>query len=135
MEYIAHRRYKEVGVCGEQLNIPYGTRLETDGDFIKTKDGKCVCFTTSENAHIYFARNDDGKGLERGAITHAIAYGKRVPRRFSEEDIEILEKYWGKYLRQDADTILFNHDFFNADIEELGRMVDSLAKTKRCLKC
>lgn len=34
--------------------------------------GAAVCAVTSRNAHQYLARNDDGKGLERGALTMAI---------------------------------------------------------------
>ena len=67
MRFVTHHRYKELALCGEQLNIPYGTELETEGESLVTAEGKAVCYTTSENAKKHFAQNDDGRGLERGA--------------------------------------------------------------------
>ncbi|MCM1059100.1 MAG: hypothetical protein NC452_02275 [Eubacterium sp.] len=72
--------------------------------------------------------------MERGAITYAIAYGKRrnlqpngrTVYRFSDEEIRMLERDWRHFLREDVDVILFNHDFFNADIAELRRFADAL---------
>ena len=32
MRFVTHHRYKELALCGEQLNIPYGTELETEGE-------------------------------------------------------------------------------------------------------
>lgn len=133
MRYVTHNRYKEISACGERLNIPYGTELETAGTFIVTPEGKPVCFTTSENAKLHFARNDDGKGLERGRLTYAIAYSKRGRQsadgaiyRFSDEEREILERDWQRFLRQDVDAILFNESFFAAETEELQRLADAL---------
>ena len=31
MNYVTHHRYKELALCGERLNIPYGTELHTEG--------------------------------------------------------------------------------------------------------
>lgn len=129
MEYITHHRYKAEGACGERMNIPYGTTFNTIGKFIATEDGKAICYTTSENAHLHFARNDDGRGLERGALTYAIAYGqRRTPSgfRFTEEEIDILERDWRHFLRDDVDVILFNHDFFEADVAELERLAAAI---------
>lgn len=130
MQYITIKRFKEIAVCGKKLNIPYGTKLNIISDFIATTDGKAICYPTSENAHRYFARNDDNNGLERGKITYALAYGKRKPTnikdrqfyRFSDKEIKILKRDWKHFLRKDVDVILFNHEFFNADIEELRKM-------------
>lgn len=129
MKYVTHHRYKEMALCGQQLNIPYGTELETEGCTIVTPDGKPICYITSENAQKHFARNDDGKGLERGGLTYAIAYGNRNAGngfRFSEEEKEALIKDWSHFLRPDAGTILFNEDFFAAGQEELQRLADAL---------
>ena len=83
------------------MNIPYGTEMETAGDFIITTEGKPICYATSEAAKMHFARNDDGQGLERGRLTWAIAYSQRVrtgqngrQQRFTEEEIELLERKW-----------------------------------------
>ena len=129
MKYITHHRFRELAVCGDKLNIPYGTELETVANFIITSEGKSICFTTSENAKLHFSRNDDGRGLERGALTYAIAYGKRnrgIGHRFSNEEIKMLERDWGHFLRKDISVILFNEDFFNAEVEELQRLADAL---------
>lgn len=133
MNYVTHHRYKELALCGERLNIPYGTELHTEGVGLVTEEGRLVCYSTSENAKKHFARNDDGKGLERGTLTYAIAYSHRERRsaagrlqRFSDEEIEVLERDWGHFLRQDLEVILFNEDFFAAEPEELRKLAAAL---------
>ena len=134
MEYIVHHRCRETSATGERLNLPYGTRLETIGDFIATPEGKALCFTTSELAHRYLARNDDGQGLERGKLTWAIAYSQRERRsddghrrqRFTDAEIDMLERYWSRYLVPDIETILFNHAFFQAEPKELAPLAAAL---------
>ena len=127
MEYIVHHRCRELSAAGDRLNLPYGTRLNTIGDFIATAEGRAICFTTSELAHRYMARNNDGRGLERGKVSWAIAHSRRERRsddgrhrqRFTDREIEMLEREWSRYLVPDAETILFNHAFFEAEPEEL----------------
>ena len=134
MDYITHHRLRGKAACGQELNIPYGTAFSTIGKFIATQDGGAICYTTSEMAHRYFARNDDGRGLRRGALTYEIAYSNRERfnkvgnrrQRFTDEEIDILERDWSKFLIPDIDVILFNHDFFNADVDELEKMAKSL---------
>jgi len=126
MEYICHRRYKKRGASGKKYLFTRGTRLQTVGDFIAKGDGG-VCLETSEDAHMYFARNDDGKGIERGKYTYQIAYAARKPNlnsddRFTSDEITMLERDYPHYLRQDTDTILFNNEFFNAPVEDLKEM-------------
>lgn len=129
MEYICHTRYKKRGASGREYNLPRGTVLETVGPFI-AKDNTAVCRVDSEDAHVYFARNDDGCGMERGRLTSAIAYSDRHPNedngyRFTDEEIEMLERDYGHFLRK-LDVILFNHDFFNADILTLREIAKRL---------
>lgn len=129
MKYVTHHRFKELALCGERLNIPYGTELDTEGYSIVMPDGRAICYSTSENAKKHFARNDDGRGLERGALTYAIAYSRRDAGngfRFSEEEAEILTRDWGHFLRSDVDVILFNEDFFAAEPEELQKLAAAL---------
>lgn len=133
MKFVTHHRYKELALCGEQLNIPYGTELETDGETITTADGKAVCYWTSENAKKHFSRNDDGRGLERGALTWAIAYSQRQRKsesgavyRFSDGEREMLEREWAHFLRPGLDFIVFNEEFFAAEPEELQKLADAL---------
>lgn len=133
MKYVVHHRYRGPDAGGKPMNVPYGREYETIGDFIATPEGRGICFTTSETAKEYFAVNDDGRGLERGALTYAIAYSRREREwkdgsvhRFSEEEVEMLESRWSHWLRQDVDTILFNNDFFAAQPEDLQRLADAL---------
>ena len=129
MEYIAHKRYKGKAINRKDINLPRGSMLETVGDYIIDQKGNPVCFRQSEIAHKYFARNDDGNGLERGEITFAIAYKARNKSlsgsRFSAADINLLLARWRKYLRP-LDVVLFNDEFFNAPINELRRMKGEL---------
>lgn len=133
MKYVAHHRYRGLDAGGRPMNVPYGTEYDTIGGFIATPEGRGICFPTSEVAHRYFAVNDDGQGLERGALTHAIAYSSRKRKwpdksvhRFSRAEVEMLQRGWDRWLRQDVDTILFNDDFFAAKPEELQRLADAL---------
>lgn len=139
MKYITHHRYRDTALCGKRLNIPYGTELTVTGDCLITPDGQAICFRHSENAKQHFAINDDGMGLIRGALTCAIAYSQRDRtgpdgkwQRFTEEEIAILQRDWGRYLRQDVDVVLFNDDFFCAPVEDLLKIAAALnTKTKR----
>ena len=70
LSYIAHRRAKFNSISGV-VNIPWGTGLEAVDGFIWWGN-KCLCATKSETAHLFFAINEDGRGLERGAATVAI---------------------------------------------------------------
>lgn len=133
MKYIVHHRYRGPDAGGKPVNLRYGTEFETAGDFIATPEGRGICFTTSEVGRRHFAVNGDGRGLARGALTYAIAYSHRARkcsdgsvRRFSEAEAEMLERSWGHWLRQDADVILFNEDFFVSPPEELQALADAL---------
>ena len=77
MRYVLFKRFRGMGLCGN-VNLPYGTVCESEGEII-TKDGNALVLATSENAHQYFARDDDGCGLERGRLTQAIQASLRAP--------------------------------------------------------
>ena len=134
MKFITHRRFKGIAACGEQMNIPYGTELDTAGDCIITPEGKAVCFQTSENAKLHFACNDDGQGLKRGALTWAIAYSERRREsqsgmgvyRFSDEERKMLQRDWPHFLRDDCEFILFNERFFAAPVGQLQKLANTL---------
>ena len=66
MQYIVHRRLKDTAICGG-INIPATTICEEICGVIYY-NGLPVCYTTSENAHQFFARNDDECGLRRGSV-------------------------------------------------------------------
>lgn len=118
MKYITHKRFKSLALCGERLNLSYGTELLADGDILTTLDGKAVCSCKSENAKLYFARNDDGHGLDRGRLTAAII--KTLASHPSCWDKIWVDAVCRKYKRTDhADTWLWDHDFYNADMNDL----------------
>lgn len=133
MKYITHHRFKGIGACGDKFNIPRGKTFEVIAGFIATPEGRAICTTKSENAHKYFAIDDDGMGIERGELTYAIAYSprKRIDSeghcfRLSEEEQLTLRKDWSHFLRPYDDVILFNDDFFNADVEELRKVAKAI---------
>ena len=114
-----------MAIGGKWVNLPYGTELEVIAGCIDTPEGMAVCYSTSEDAKRHFACNDDGRGLERGALSWAIAYARR-PRQFTEAQIDLLERDWSQFLRKDVDTILFNEAFFVAPPEQLQQLAAAL---------
>ena len=116
MEYITTRRFKTKTMSGI-VNLPYGTACELRAETIY-HDGKPLCFVTSENAHNYFSRNDDGQGERRGALVREIMgrlKGNQEAWGRIWEDLSIR-----KYKRVEfADYWLFNHDFYNAPVGDL----------------
>ena len=124
MDYICFNRFKQNALCGE-VNIPYGTKLDETNNVIRYR-GNPICYTTSQNAYDYFARNDDGKGLERGKQTSEII--KLLNNRKDGKYQVRWDRIWGdlsllKYKRPEhPDHWLWNFDFFNASIEELNRI-------------
>ena len=124
MDYICFNRFKQNALCGK-VNIPYGTKLDETNNII-SHCGNPICYTTSQNAYDYFARNDDGKGLERGKLTAEII--KLLNNRKDGKYQDRWDRIWSdlsllKYKRPEHDDYwLWNFDFFNASIEELNRI-------------
>lgn len=125
MNYIAHKRFKDKALCG-YVNIPAVTALKSINGVI-LYNGNPICFDTSENAHQFFARNDDGNGMQRGRLTQAIQ--KRLEKRDSHYQ-ERWDKVWDdsickSYKRTDFDDYwLWNHKFFNAEIDTLKHIAE-----------
>jgi hypothetical protein len=125
MQYICHKRFKGKTLSQDHANIPYGTEFESAGDFL-CDNGKPMMATTSYNCHQHFSRNDDGQGLRRGKLAYAIAYAPRGDKyRFSEEEITMLTRDYQRFLKP-TDMILFNNDFFNAEVSELEELAKKL---------
>ena len=124
MDYICFNRFKQNALSGE-VNIPYGTKLDESNNII-SYCGNPICYIKSQNAYDYFARNDDGKGLERGKLTAEII--KLLNNRKDGKYQDRWDRIWGdlsllKYKRPEHDDYwLWNFDFFNASIEELNRI-------------
>ena len=120
MEYIIHKRFKGKAICGE-VNLPATTLCKYSNGMI-TYNNLPLCLDTSYISHQHFARNDDSQGLLRGKLTTAIQ--KKLNKRDKEYQNR-WDKIWEdlkcqKYKRvEHADFWLWNHDFFNASIEDL----------------
>ena len=130
MKYITHKRFKDKGMTTKTYNIPYSTELTVQNQIIYYNN-EPICYITSENGHKYFSRNDDNQGLERGRLTHAIAYSDRKVNknngfRFTPEERDMLVAEYSHFLVDDQEWILFNHDFFNAEVEELKELAKKL---------
>lgn len=130
MKYVCHRSFRGKGASGKKYFIKKNKELEVAGNFI-TRDVEAICYTTSQVAYEHFARNDDGRGLERGDLTYRIAFSDRHPNedngfRFTPEEIEMLETEYDYFLLKGPDSILFNFEFFNADIDKLQELADRL---------
>ena len=125
MKYIVHRRFKHNAICGE-VNLPAMTECESVDNVI-CLEGKELCVTTSLSAHQYFARNDDGQGMLRGKLTQNIM--KALEAEGDPRTDTVYQAKWDKvwddelcqqYKRiEHADFWLWNHDFYNAPIEDL----------------
>lgn len=140
MKYVAHRNFSgNYFLPGSELQpvvIPEGTEMEIKRDWL-LHDKKHVCMINSYLGHQYFARDDDGRGLERGALTYKIAFEPRQVEgtgyRFSDEERKIICEEYPHWLRQDAMTILFNNEFFAADVDELKKFAERLfGGTTKC---
>lgn len=129
MKYIAHRRFRENALCGP-VNIPAMTEVECE-DGIIIYNNWIVCCEDCENAHQFFARNDDGHGMERGKLTQAIMRTlAKTTGRGDKQHQERWDKVWDDhvcqpYRRADYDDYwLWNHDFFNAPVEDLRHIAE-----------
>lgn len=125
MNYITHRRFRDKAICGD-VNIPAMTEMTEENGVLMYRN-KPICYDTSENAHQYFARNNDGNGMLRGALTQAIQkalakrdndYQKRWDRVWDDEACQ-------PYKRTEFDDYwLWNHEFFHADIDVLRHIAN-----------
>lgn len=139
-QYVAHRRFKENAICGK-VDIKAGEKLtEIGGMLFLGKDP--VCCASSENAHQYFAKNNDGCGLLRGQLTQAIQIALARPDRATPEETRLYIQRWDKvwadklcaiYKRTEYnDFWLWNHEFFGAPIFHLQYIADLVeAKLKK----
>ena len=80
----------------------------------------------SENAHQHFARNDDGKGMERGQLIRAIM--GRLQKRDNEYQAR-WDKVWDdslcqKYKRTEHQDWIWNHGFYNASMDDLEHIAE-----------
>ncbi len=125
VRYIVKKRMREAGISG-RVNLPYGTEVEAVDGMIIYK-GEAVCAVTSRNAHQYLARNDDGQGRERGALTMAITslLEKRDKGYQDRWDLVWEDEISQKYRHPEhEDHFLWGHAFFEAPVEDLRHIAD-----------
>ncbi len=130
MEYIIFKRFKDKAICGN-VNLPAMTICQETNGILHCQvyneakgqsEHKILCRTTSENAHMHFARNDDGEGMQRGHLTEAIikTLAKNDKRHQTRWNKVWKDKVCQAYKRPEhQDHWVWNHAFFNADIETL----------------
>lgn len=129
MKYIVHKRFKNKAICGD-VNLPAMTACECDGAII-SYEGNALCLVKSENAHQFFAIDEDNMGIVRGRLTQAIqkALAKRDANYQNRWDKVWEDAICQQYKREDYDDFgLWNHAFFNADIDVLrhiAKLVDA----------
>ena len=124
MRYIVTRRFRGRAICGA-VNLPYGTTCETQDGYLILDDGRRLCAVTSQNAYDHFSRDDDGLGRERGKLVKDI---RRTLERRDAKHQTRWDKLWAdaganRLRRADhKDFWVWNHDFYNADVNELRRI-------------
>lgn len=132
MEYITIKRYHKKAICEELLDIPVGTKFNTIGEFIVTPDGRPICVTRSYSSHNHFARNDDGNGMRRGLLTYSICNKNRSSAEqngssWTPEEAQLIYDKYSHFLRPEhMDVMLWNNEFFHADIDELEQLTKDL---------
>ena len=114
MKYICTRDYSGVIGTGDTANLAYGAEFDTIGSFI-AHNNAAVCRIGSQVAREHFALNDDGNGLERGAITHYFAF----EHKFTEDEAAKLQTKYSQFLNGGV----FSQDFFDADIDTLRALM------------
>ena len=144
MKYIVAKAFNKGGISG-MFNLPVGTEVIESGGLLHFGSKK-ICWVTGADAKNYFARNDDGKGEERFALTQAIKakiqakkndYAAKVnaiasnmllpPWEREERISEIVDESALAFERIHGNAIadacltngFWNHDFFNAPISTL----------------
>lgn len=142
--YICTKPFNGIAETGKTVHIKQGETLDCIAGRI-ARHNASVCLTTSYVAHQHFAINDDGRGMERGLLTYAIAFEPREREhddgyvyRFSQDELDMLCEHYEHWLKQKA-PLLFNHDFFQADVDALKELAEKLdikikKEDTKCLK-
>ena len=127
-QYVARKRARFVGCNGQRVNIPYGSILIAQDGFLLW-EGEPLCVETSENAHAFFSRNDDGQGQHRGELVTVILAvlenrpgmsEKRRAKRQSRWDKVWADSLCQRYKRTEhEDFWLWSHEFYDAPVEDL----------------
>lgn len=129
MTYIVPKGYQGICLSGH-LSIHENSLCESRNGIIYWC-GTPVCFDTSEDAHQFFACNDDGMGKLRYEYTQKI----QAELKKKKDHQKRWDKIWAapgcqKFKRPEhPDHWLWNHDFFNAKISELRYIAELIGVT------
>lgn len=115
MDYICIKRFKGLAIDGN-VDIAVGTDLTCENKIIKRKTKK-ICVSTSDNAHTYFMRNDDGYGTLRGELIDAINMALTTDPTKYEKIYK--DPICQAYKKDGHDMWIWNHAFFNTTVETL----------------
>ena len=123
MKYICIFVYSGKSINCKNVVIPYGSEMSDDDNYIFDSYNNEICRIDSQVGHLHFAFNDDGNGLERGAITRKIIFDIR----FTQEQTEIIRENYSDFVKDNPfGELMFNNDFYKADIEILRGMAKDL---------
>jgi hypothetical protein len=131
INYIVTQRFKGQAVCGD-VNLPALTGIFLRGNILYFGE-KPLCVVTSENAHRFFARNDDGQGMERGRLTRAIM---ETLAKKDKKHQERWDRIWEDDICQKFkrplhnDRWLWNTAFYNAEIRELEHILNLIKEVE-----
>lgn len=120
MDYICVKRFKGLAIDGN-VDVAVGTELTCENKIIKRKTKK-ICVSTSDNAHTYFMRNDDGNGTLRGALIDAIL--TTLVADPSKYEKLYKDPICQAYKKDRHDVWIWNHAFFNTTVETLAYIKD-----------
>lgn len=120
-EYIVTEDAKIITLSGE-TGLRRGSVLEDRGGML-FRDGRMLFRANSENAFRYTARNDDGKGEERGALIGAIK--RRLAKRDADHQ-KRWDRIWADPLARSfrmedgqEEMFVWGFKFYNASIPAL----------------
>lgn len=116
-------------------NLKIGDVVLGINNVLLSKDGDFLCRLHSQDGITYFAPDFDGRGMERGKLTHFLAHRplNEGNRYTVEECIFIVENYpefISKEHWEEIGVLLFNDDFYRGDIDKLKQLIEDLGKTK-----
>ena len=134
--YIVYRKYNASPLRSElfqnvslqSFTLEEGTLLDESKLFIfYNKDP--IAKKDDLSIYEYLVNNDDNQGLEKGKYIYATAFAKRKRihsngsvNRFSENEIEVLTKFWNNYF----DGKNFTLKYFNADLTTLQQIAQAV---------
>lgn len=124
MKYIVAKRFKRKAIDGD-FNLPYGTEVDVHDGYL-WYENKRVCADHSAVMREHFVKNDDGLGLRRFEIAHAIIDAMLMREGETKEE---WQKRWdvlwddavcNKYRKDKSETtFLWSIEFYNAPLLDL----------------